>query len=127
MIVMLKRIVKRGEIYNASLGQQKGSVQSGSRPVVIVSNHQNNKFSPTINVLPVTSKGKNNIPVHVNIGITEGLQKPSVVLTEQIITIDKKQLENYIGNCNNNKMYEINKAMMLQLEIDTNDRRVNAM
>ena len=114
---MLRKIVKRGEIYQAELGGKTGSIQAGTRPVVIVSNSLNKKFSPTVNVLPVTSRTKNGIPVHVDIGITEGLPQPSTVLTEQVATINKHQLKKYIGKCNNYKIYEIEKAMLLQLGV----------
>lgn len=115
---MLNQIIKRGQIYQANLGKQDGSIQAGNRPVVIVSNNLNNKFSPTVNVLPITSKTKNNIPVHVDIGITEGLQQLSTVLVEQMVTINKNQLTKLIGKCNMSKMYEIEKAILIQSGID---------
>ena len=114
---MLSKTIKRGEIYQAELGYQTGSIQAGSRPVAIVSNDINNKFSPTVNVLPITSRTKNNIPVHVMVGITEGLPQPSTILTEQMVTINKDQLKNYIGSCSNYKMYEIENAILLQVGI----------
>ena len=115
---MLNKIIKRGEIYLANLGSRDGSIQSGIRPVLIISNDINNKFSPTINVLPITSRAKNNIPVHVDIGKREGLQQESTVLTEQATTINKSQLEDHIGKCSKHKIYEIEKAIMLQNGID---------
>lgn len=115
---MLNKIIKRGEIYSANLGNRDGSIQSGTRPVVIISNDMNNKFSPTVNVLPITSKTKNSIPVHVNIGKREGLQQESTILTEQIVTVDKSQLKNFIGKCDKHKLYEIEKAIILQNGID---------
>ena len=56
---MLNMNIKRGEIYLVDLGNQKGSIQSGKRPVVVISNNMNNKYSPTINILPITSKSSN--------------------------------------------------------------------
>lgn len=115
---MLNQIIKRGEVYQANLGKQEGSIQAGVRPVVIVSNNLNNKFSPTVNILPITSKTKNNIPVHVEIGITEGLSQLSTVLVEQVVTINKNQLTKLIGQCSEQKMYQIEKAILLQNGID---------
>ena len=106
--------IRRGEIYLVDLGVQKGSIQSGKRPVVVISNNMNNQYSPTINVLPITSKNKNNIPVHVNVGIKEGLSQESTVLTEQVVTINKNQIKKYVGKCNKYKMYEIEKALLIQ-------------
>lgn len=114
---MIVNNVKRGRIYLANLGNQFGSVQSGKRPVVVISNPKNNKFSPVVNVLPITSKRKNNIPVHVNIGMECGLKKESTVLTEQVITIDKRQLIEYVGSCNNKTMAEITRAMIIQFHM----------
>lgn len=107
-------IIKRGEVYLTNLGNREGSIQSGIRPVIIISNDMNNKFSPTINVLPVTSKTKNNIPVHVGIGEHEGLKQKSTILVEQVLTINKNELKERMGKCSRYKMYEIEKAIMLQ-------------
>jgi mRNA interferase MazF len=112
--------IRRGEIYLVDLGIQKGSIQAGKRPVVVISNNMNNKYSPTINVLPITSRKKNNIPVHVNISHKEGLLQPSTILTEQIVTINKSQIIKYLGECNKYKMYEIEKALLIQNGVDLN-------
>ncbi len=109
--------ISRGEIYMADLGVGLGSVQGGTRPVVIVSNSLNNKFSPTVNVLPITSQTKNSIPVHVNIGIESGLPKESTVLVEQILTVDKRKLTKQLGNCTREIMGKIAKAIILQTEL----------
>ena len=111
---MLNINIKRGEIYLVDLGAQKGSIQAGKRPVVVISNNMNNKYSPTINILPITSKTKNNIPVHVNIGLESGLTKESTVLVEQNIPINKDQIIKYVGKCNKYKMHEIEKALLIQ-------------
>ncbi|HSH51417.1 MAG TPA: type II toxin-antitoxin system PemK/MazF family toxin [Bacteroidales bacterium] len=109
-----KMLIKRGEIFLADLGKNKGSIQSGIRPVLVISNPKNNMYSLTINILPITSQIKKNLPVHVSIGIECGLQKKSTVLTEQIITVNKSQLIKFIGKCNNYKMIQVTKAMFLQ-------------
>lgn len=116
----MKENIKRGQIYLAELGNRKGSIQAGTRPVVIVSNDLNNRFSPTVNVLPITSKVKTNIPVHVEIGLQEGLEQSSTILTEQVLTINKTQLLNFIGLCNSYKIREIDEAILLQNGIDLN-------
>ena len=112
--------IKRGEIYLVNLGNQKGSIQSGKRPVIIISNNMNNKYSPIVNVLPITSKTKNNIPVHVRIGVESGLIKESTILAEQNIPINKDQIIKYVGKCNKYKMYEIEKALLIQNGINLN-------
>lgn len=104
----------------ADLGNQKGAIQSGIRPVVIMSNPMNNKFAPIVNVLPITSKTKNNIPVHVDIGEECGLFKKSIVLPEQVLTINKTQLKELIGRCPNNIMEDISRAVFLQMYLCEN-------
>lgn len=110
--------IKRGEIYMANLGNTLGSVQGGIRPVVIISNPLNNKFAPTLNVLPITSKTKNNIPVHVNVSAECGLQEESTVLVEQMTIINKSQLTKLIGKCTHEKMIAIAKAIVLQIYLE---------
>lgn len=110
--------INRGRIYMADLGGRKGSIQGGSRPVIVISNPINNKFSPTINVIPLTSKVKNNIPVHVSIGRESGLEVESTALTEQVLTINKSQLTRMLGQCTRDKMKEIAKAIILQVHLE---------
>lgn len=114
---MVNYKVNRGEVYMADLGGGKGSIQGGTRPVVIISNPLNNKFAPTVNVLPITSQAKNNLPVHVNIGLESGLPTQSTVLAEQIITVNKSQLTKLMGKCTIEKMREIAKAIVLQVNL----------
>ncbi len=109
--------IKRGDIYLANLGSQMGSIQSGVRPVLVISNPQNNRYSPTINILPITSQKKNNIPVHVDIGVECGLKISSTILTEQVLTINKHQIIEYIGKCDKEQMRDISRAMVLQFHI----------
>ena len=107
-----------GGIYLADLGESKGFIQGGVRPVVVVSNQANNKFAPIVNVLPITSsKTKKNMPVHVDIDKECGLLTDSVVLTEQIQTINKTQLLKLICICSEDKMVEIAQAIMLQAQL----------
>lgn len=87
--------IKRGDVFLDDLGKGEGSVQGGTRPVVIIQNNIGNKFSPTLIIAPVTSRmTKKNIPTHVK--IKNKLAKESIVLLEQIRTINKNDLKNYI-------------------------------
>lgn len=116
---MINYKVERGEIYMADLGSAIGSIQGGARPVVIISNPLNNKFAPTLNVLPITSQTKNNIPVHVNVGCESGLNMPSTILAEQVLTINKSQLTKLVGKCSGEKMREIARAIILQINLQS--------
>ena len=111
-------MIKRGEIYLANLDCSVGSEQSGIRPVLVIQNDIGNKYSPTIIVLAITSKSKKNIPTHVKIDSNfEGIKKDSIVLVEQVRTIDKSRLIKRIGKLDFNKMNEIKEALKLSLNI----------
>lgn len=111
-------MIKRGEIYLAKLDCTIGSEQSGIRPVLVIQNDIGNKYSPTIIVLAITSKTKNNIPTHVKIESSfEGLKKDSIVLVEQVRTIDKSRLIKKIGKLDSIKMNEIKEALKLSLNL----------
>ncbi len=114
---MENNVIRRGEIYLADLGCSRGYIQRGVRPVIIISNRANNKFAPIVNVLPITSRTKTDIPVHVNIAEESGLLSESTILTEQILTINKSQLIKPIGVCSEDKMLEIAQAVMLQMQL----------
>jgi len=112
---MLK--VRRGEIWLAKLNGN-GSVQRGKRPGIIVSNEASNKFSPIVNLIPITSEiNKTKIPVHVELGKECGLHKPSIALVEQDITIDKSDLIKKVGECTNEVIEKINKAINIQKQL----------
>ena len=91
----IKMTVKRGDIYYADLSPVVGSEQGGVRPVLIIQNDVGNKYSPTVIVSAITSQmNKNKLPTHIELDSTEfGLKSDSVVLTEQIRTIDKSCCE----------------------------------
>lgn len=111
---------KRGEIYYASLGEPTiGSEQSGTRPVLIVQNNIGNKYSPTVIIACITSKTfKNEIPTHVQLyAATYNLPTDSLVLCEQIKTIDKTRLMNYIGTLNKDDERRVNSALRLSLTL----------
>lgn len=110
-------MVKRGEIYYADLSPVVGSEQGGVRPVLIVQNNVGNKYSPTIIAAAVTSQlDKAKLPTHIALSAVEsGLTKDSVVLLEQIRTLDKKRLKEKIGELPINTMSRVNEALLISL------------
>ena len=110
-------IVKRGDLYYADLSPVVGSEQGGVRPVVIMQNDIGNKYSPTTIVAAITSQlNKAKLPTHVGVSAQEfGLPKNSVVLSEQIRTIDKERLREKIGCFKNGAMGQIDKAARISL------------
>ena len=105
--------VKRGDIYYADLSPVVGSEQGGIRPVLIVQNDVGNKFSPTVIAAAITSKmSKTHLPTHIDIYADKvGLQKDSVILLEQIRTIDKRRLKEKMGHLKDETMEEVNRAI----------------
>lgn len=88
-----------------------GSEQGGYRPVLVIQNNRGNKYSPTVIVAAITSRLKTKLPTHVLLRNIKGLDKNSVVLLEQVRTIDKKRLDNYIGTLTKEQMQKIDKAL----------------
>jgi mRNA interferase MazF len=112
---MLKQ-VKRGEMYYADLDPAIGSEQSGFRPVLIIQNDTGNRHSPTVVIAAITGKPKKtNMPTHYMIPVESGLEAPSVVLLEQVRTIDKCRLEQYIGHLDESTMKGIDQAIAVSL------------
>lgn len=114
--------IKKGDLYFADLSPVMGSEQGGVRPVLVVQNDVGNKYSPTIIVAAVTSKrNKANLPTHVEITADgNGLSKNSVVLLEQLRTIDKQRLKERIGTIDKTRLPEVNEALSVSLGIDEN-------
>lgn len=112
---------KCGEIWKCDLGENDGSIQSGYRPVFILSNNKNNKFSTTVNVFPLTTKmNKRNLPVHVELWDYEeyGLSQPSTILVEQPMTVSVDKLTRRLGAITDAKMLQkICEAMGIQFPI----------
>lgn len=110
-------IVKRGEIFYADLSPVIGSEQGGVRPVLVIQNDIGNKYSPTIIISAITSQiNKAKLPTHVEIAGQEyGLPKDSVVLLEQIRTIDKKRLREKIGKFDDDMMGDIDDALRISI------------
>lgn len=108
-------VVKRGDIFYADLSPVVGSEQGGIRPVLVVQNDVGNKYSPTVIAAAITSRiNKAKLPTHIEIEADEyGLQKDSVVLLEQIRTIDKKRLREKIGRLDELQMVKVNDAISI--------------
>ncbi|MDP4093051.1 MAG: type II toxin-antitoxin system PemK/MazF family toxin [Bacillota bacterium] len=106
-------VIKRGDIYYADLSPVVGSEQGGVRPVLIVQNDIGNKYSPTVIAAAITSQiNKAKLPTHIEISAQEyGLLKDSVILLEQIRTIDKKRLREKIGHLDDELMEKVNDAL----------------
>lgn len=105
--------VKRGDIYYADLSPVVGSEQGGLRPVLIIQNDVGNRYSPTVIAAAITSRmGKNRLPTHIDIHADQvGLAKDSVVLLEQIRTLDKRRLKEKMGHLDERMMVQINSAI----------------
>ncbi len=112
--------IKRGDIYYADLSPVIGSEQGGVRPVLIVQNDVGNKYSPTVIAAAITSQQfKTKLPTHISVDAAVcGLSKDSVVLLEQIRTLDKQRLREKMGNLPENDMSRINNALSLSVGLD---------
>ena len=112
-------IVKKGDLYFADLSPVVGSEQGGVRPVLVVQNDVGNKYSPTIIVAAVTSPtSKAKLPTHVELTASQGgLSKNSVVLLEQLRTIDKQRLKERIGSLSDSQMPVVDAALGVSLGI----------
>ena len=115
--------IKRGDIFFADLGcysEQKGSIQCGVRPCIICGNNLQNKYSEVILISPITSsKTKKSIPTHLKIRASEcNLTSDSIILFEQIQTIQKSQLRGKVGSVSDNMLKKVNDKLMIALGID---------
>ena len=111
--------VKRGDIFYADLSPVVGSEQGGIRPVIIIQNDIGNRYSPTVIVAAITSQiNKAKLPTHVEISSEEyGLNRDSVVLLEQIRTLDKKRLKEKIGHMTEDDIKKVNKSLLISLNL----------
>ena len=112
--------IKRGDIYYADLSPVVGSEQGGLRPVLIVQNDVGNKYSPTVIAAAITSRiGKTKLPTHIDIPrVDAGLAKDSIILLEQIRTIDKKRLKEKMGHLDEATMNSVNNAIQVSFGLD---------
>ena len=115
--------IKRGDIYYADLSPVVGSEQGGMRPVLIIQNDVGNRYSPTVIAAAITSRmGKTRLPTHIDIYADKaGLAKDSVVLLEQIRTLDKRRLKEKMGHLDEKMMNEINSAIAVSFGLFDGD------
>lgn len=115
-------IVKRGDIYYADLSPVIGSEQGGIRPVLVVQNDVGNKYSPTVIAAAITSQiNKAKLPTHIEVDAQQyGLSKDSVILLEQVRTIDKKRLKEKIGRLDDELMEKVNYALSISFGLFEN-------
>ena len=111
---MKEKEIRRGEIYYVDLNPVRGSEQGGVRPCLCIQNAAGNKFSPTIIVAAITGKGKKWLPTHVPIRL-DALPQYSVVLLEQIRTVDKCRVLNYLGKISEAQMQAVERAIDVSL------------
>ncbi|MBQ9736244.1 MAG: type II toxin-antitoxin system PemK/MazF family toxin [Clostridia bacterium] len=117
--------IKRGDIYYADLSPVVGSEQGGLRPVLIVQNDVGNRYSPTVIAAAITSKmGKNRLPTHIDIYARDvGLAKDSVILLEQVRTLDKRRLREKMGHLEDSVMLRVNEAISVSFGLISNEER----
>jgi Growth inhibitor len=120
--------IRRGDIYYADLSPVVGSEQGGVRPVLIVQNDVGNRFSPTVIAAAITSqRAKANLPTHIMLNAqTTGLAKDSVVLLEQVRTIDKHRLKERMGRLDNTAMTQVNQALSISFGLDLDEEEREA-
>ncbi len=114
-------VIRRGDIFYADLSPVIGSEQGGVRPVLIIQNNVGNKHSPTVICAAVTSRmNKAKLPTHIEISTRDyRIVKNSVILLEQIRTIDKKRLKEYVCHIDGNMMQKVDQAIRVSLELST--------
>lgn len=107
--------IRRGDIYYADLGSTLGSEQGGIRPVVIIQNNAGNRYSPTTIACPITKQSKKTLPTHAQVYFNGYL---NTILGEQVRTISKERLQNFVGHIDEDKMTEVNNALSASLMTD---------
>ena len=119
----MDKTIKRGDIYYADLNPVVGSEQGGTRPVLVISNDIGNKHSPTVIIAAITSRvhTKKKLPTHLYLGQIEGLPANSIVLFEQLRTIDKKRLREHIGMLDSQQILTADNALLISLGLDKKD------
>ncbi|MGI6280256.1 MAG: type II toxin-antitoxin system PemK/MazF family toxin [Acutalibacteraceae bacterium] len=112
--------IKRGDIFYADLSPVVGSEQGGMRPVLIIQNDIGNKYSPTVIAAAITSqKDKTKLPTHISVNSQNcGLAKDSIVLLEQVRTIDKRRLKERMGSLDENSMQMVDKALSVSFGLN---------
>ena len=115
----MERTIRRGDIYYAELNPVVGSEQGGTRPVLIISNNMGNRHSPTVIIAAITgrTRTKAKLPTHTEVKNFEGLDRDSIVLLEQIRTVDKKRLKQYMGMMPTEAMARVDKALAISISL----------
>ena len=115
--------IRRGEIYYADLSPVVGSEQGGVRPVLIIQNDVGNRYSPTVIAAAITSQhDKNELPTHIKVEANGcGLSKDSIVLLEQVRTIDKQRLKERMGSLDDSSMFRVDKALSVSFGLPLNN------
>lgn len=121
----MRKAIRRGDLFYADLNPVIGSEQGGIRPVLVIQNDVGNHFSPTVVAAAITSrKAKNSLPTHILLENVPGLAPTSLLLLEQLRTIDRKRLRGYIGRISKEKMLEVDAALAISIGIGyPNERR----
>ena len=109
------RAIQRGDIYYADLSSVVGCEQGGIRPILVLQNNIGNKHSPTLIVAAITGRDKKLLPTHVKIEDIHNLPKKSVVLLEQIRTIDRKRLQEWVGTIAGDNLSKIDQALKVSV------------
>ena len=114
----MRKAIRRGDLFYADLDPVVGSEQGGIRPVLVIQNDVGNHFSPTVVAAAITSrKAKNSLPTHILLENVPGLAPTSLLLLEQLRTIDRKRLRGYIGRISKEKMLEVDAALAISIGI----------
>lgn len=115
----MERTIKRGDIFYADLNPVVGSEQGGTRPVLVISNDIGNRHSPTVIVAAITSRvhTKAKLPTHTAVNDFGGFDKNSIILLEQIRTIDKQRLKQHMGMMPENIMARVDKALAISVSL----------
>lgn len=123
----MRKAIRRGDLFYADLNPVVGSEQGGIRPVLVIQNDVGNYFSPTVVAAAITSrKAKNSLPTHILLENVPGLAPTSLLLLEQLRTIDRKRLRGYIGRISTEKMLEVDAALAISIGIGyPNERRTH--
>lgn len=123
----MRKAIRRGDLFYADLDPVVGSEQGGIRPVLVIQNDVGNHFSPTVVAAAITSrKAKNSLPTHILLENVPGLAPTSLLLLEQLRTIDRKRLRGYIGRISKEKMLEVDAALAISIGIGyPNERRTH--
>lgn len=116
----IKLSIRRGDIYYADLSPVVGSEQGGVRPVLIIQNDVGNRYSPTVIAAAITSKtDKSKLPTHIDVFAEKyGLAKDSVILLEQVRTIDKRRLKEKMGHLDDDVMNQVNDAITVSFGLE---------